>query len=304
VSTLERRYRRILAVLPKAYRADRSEEMLTALLDGAQPGQTRPKLGDVLSLGTLAVRLRLGAPGASAGGQLTVDVSRRVIIIGLMVWTLFGATTFAALGIVSVYGMGPQLYGEELVAITLAVALLFGWRLAGRVLGAANLLLIVHSLLAFGHVPMQSTALIASVCLQIAISLAVFPVFHRETPRLSGRWRWLALWVVPMAVLCAISAAITIQWGPAETLWSTTYAIAAVAAAAYAIQQFKVSPIWPAALALGSFPAVLCAAEQTVYPYRLPAGLALDLAVGAEVVLIATALASLAYWHRRRLAVA
>jgi hypothetical protein len=42
VNVLESRYRRILALLPRAYREQRGEEMLSMLLVGARDGQRRP----------------------------------------------------------------------------------------------------------------------------------------------------------------------------------------------------------------------------------------------------------------------
>lgn len=62
---LERRYRRLLAVYPWEHRRAYEEEMLTVLLAGARPGQTRPGIGDVLNLigAGLRARLRVGARG-------------------------------------------------------------------------------------------------------------------------------------------------------------------------------------------------------------------------------------------------
>ena len=57
---LERRYRRLLTVLPKSYRKARGEELLGVLMDTAEEGQRWPALGEVLSLAALGVRARAG----------------------------------------------------------------------------------------------------------------------------------------------------------------------------------------------------------------------------------------------------
>jgi hypothetical protein len=84
---LERRYRRLLRWYPRAFRRDVGAELLTTLLDAAEPGQRRPSRRAAVDLvkGGLRQRLRLpvgvaprvvavlaalvaGAMGASAGG--------------------------------------------------------------------------------------------------------------------------------------------------------------------------------------------------------------------------------------------
>ncbi|MGW5162218.1 hypothetical protein ACWEPN_42680, partial [Nonomuraea wenchangensis] len=47
MSSLETRYRRLLAAYPRDHRARHEEEMLGVLLAGARPGQTRPRPADV-----------------------------------------------------------------------------------------------------------------------------------------------------------------------------------------------------------------------------------------------------------------
>jgi hypothetical protein len=48
--TLERRYRRLLRLYPKAFRQEREEEILTVLMADASEEQTRPSLGVTLNL--------------------------------------------------------------------------------------------------------------------------------------------------------------------------------------------------------------------------------------------------------------
>jgi hypothetical protein len=57
---LERRYRRLLRLYPREFRARRAEEMLGVLMASAAEGQSRPARGDVSDVvrGSLAMRLR------------------------------------------------------------------------------------------------------------------------------------------------------------------------------------------------------------------------------------------------------
>ncbi|BCM65339.1 hypothetical protein ACWDUC_12255 [Streptomyces tricolor] len=64
---LETRYRAVLRLLPASYRREREEEMVETYLWGVDrdlQDQSRPTLGEVASIAALAVRCRLGAPGA------------------------------------------------------------------------------------------------------------------------------------------------------------------------------------------------------------------------------------------------
>ncbi|MEU5538690.1 hypothetical protein [Streptomyces sp. NPDC020362] len=64
---LESRYRSVLRLLPAYYRREREEEMVETYLwdlDRDTQDQSRPTLGEVASIAALAVRSRLGAPGA------------------------------------------------------------------------------------------------------------------------------------------------------------------------------------------------------------------------------------------------
>ncbi len=56
---LERRYRRWLALYPKAFRADREDEMADVLMQGADPGQTRPRAREAADLAAHGLLRRL-----------------------------------------------------------------------------------------------------------------------------------------------------------------------------------------------------------------------------------------------------
>lgn len=56
---LERRYRRLLAVYPKAFRQEREEEMISVLMEGADDRQRWPRVAEALDLVKHALPLRL-----------------------------------------------------------------------------------------------------------------------------------------------------------------------------------------------------------------------------------------------------
>jgi hypothetical protein len=56
---LERRYRRLLAFYPKAFRREHEQEMLAVLMAAAAEGQTRPRLAESADLLRSAILMRL-----------------------------------------------------------------------------------------------------------------------------------------------------------------------------------------------------------------------------------------------------
>jgi hypothetical protein len=55
---LERRYQRLLAFYPKAFRREHEQEMLAVLIAGAAEGQRRPSLDEVIDLVSNAIFMR------------------------------------------------------------------------------------------------------------------------------------------------------------------------------------------------------------------------------------------------------
>lgn len=66
---LEKRYRRLLAWYPKAFRHDQGDEMLGVLMAGARRGQRRPGPGDSADLIKSAVVMRFRRTGSVADGK-------------------------------------------------------------------------------------------------------------------------------------------------------------------------------------------------------------------------------------------
>jgi hypothetical protein len=57
---LERRYRQLLVCYPRAFRREHEQEILAALMAGADEGQQRPRLGETANLIKHAPWMRLG----------------------------------------------------------------------------------------------------------------------------------------------------------------------------------------------------------------------------------------------------
>ena len=125
---LEAGHRKVLMMLPSAYRAEYAEEMLAVLMDGAKPGQTRPTVREVLSVAGLALRLRFAGNRVGDLGRAAGDVVRRAVLVFLMLdfgllvqWNAYGAR----IG----YSFVPVLLQAGII-----VALVLGWSWCGRAL--------------------------------------------------------------------------------------------------------------------------------------------------------------------------
>jgi hypothetical protein len=89
-ATLERRYRRLLFLLPPDYRRERGEELIATMMDTSAPGQRMPRPGDVTDLFTAGMRRRLGlgrVAGFDAGLRLAAPTALALAAgIALFVW--------------------------------------------------------------------------------------------------------------------------------------------------------------------------------------------------------------------------
>lgn len=84
---LERRYRRLLTLLPPTYRSDRGEELVGVFLDNAEDGQQRPGWRETLGVGRLALRARWSAPPAPV---TPAAVARAVALAGTFLFGING----------------------------------------------------------------------------------------------------------------------------------------------------------------------------------------------------------------------
>jgi hypothetical protein len=102
---LERIYRRLLWAYPRFYRRSRGLEMLTTLMDCAEPGQTRPSRGDVIHLLLMGLRYRFVPPGWIAG-------------VAAAIVTLWAAVVFSGAGALAVWaaaGLSAPALDDSLV---------------------------------------------------------------------------------------------------------------------------------------------------------------------------------------------
>lgn len=90
-TVLERRYRRLLMLLPRSYRAQRGEEMLTALMDSAPENRRWPKLGETLSLATHGVRVRSGLTAEAVPAGAARPLMRAVALLGTLYLSFLSA---------------------------------------------------------------------------------------------------------------------------------------------------------------------------------------------------------------------
>jgi hypothetical protein len=99
VSKLERRYRRLLRVLPEWYRRDREEEMVAIFLAGRTDEHGRPGWGETGAVLGLAVRTHLAAGAALTGVPGRVrwrgEVVRALGMLGLLLGIFYAGASIA-----------------------------------------------------------------------------------------------------------------------------------------------------------------------------------------------------------------
>jgi hypothetical protein len=243
---LERRYRRVLRLLPGWYRERWEQDMVAALLDGWLTGDPAadeyiskaawPSWAEVASVAGLAVRLHLGGPGTPrryACGQalrravLTVLLVHAVLAVNVLV-LLAGSRRLAgwlhvlpaSLVVVSPGSVWATVY--YLISVTwivIFVTLALGHYRTARVLAA---LAIVPGLVALlqaqltGIMPAPFGPWPVWVLLDLAPVLAM-TAFHRDAPPAAPR-RWLlalpAGYILVYGPLLALQATGNSAWLP------------------------------------------------------------------------------------------
>jgi hypothetical protein len=301
---LEIGYRKVLRLLPKPYRAEHAEEMLSVLMDGAKPGQARPKAREVLSVATLALQLRFAAVAAVAdagrSSTLAGDAVRRAVLafllyyFGLQVqWNAYGAR----IG----YSFLPLVLQAAVIA-----TLILGWARCGQAACLAYVVYIVHNVQrqywTFDGIWWYGELTVIAPLLALAAAMVVF---RRGASRITGR-RW---WFLAAS---AITVAFWIRGKTVDHMRgfdiSHTPAMSAllyVAAVVIALRHAKSSPVWPTALLVAGLPEAMTWPTGYLRFHALADStrnaVYLDLVIGAECLLMGIALASLAFaLHRRR----
>jgi len=237
---LERRYRRVLRLLPRYYRAQWEQDMIGAFLDGWLTGDPEldeyisrvawPSWAEVTSVAALAARLYLGGEGAPrryfAWGQavrravLAVLLVHAVLAVDILVFLEGGhrlvgwlppspaSPVIAAPG--GVWDMAYYLVNVAWIAIFVTLAL--GHYRTARALAA---LAIVPGLAALiqaqitGTMPVPLAPWPFWVLIDLAPVLAM-TAFHRNAPR-----------TVPLPWLLALPAGYLLVYGPLLALQAT-----------------------------------------------------------------------------------
>lgn len=228
-----RRYRRVLSLLPRAFREQRGEEMLTTMLDGAaDAGRKRPSFGEWLSMLGLSLRLRSGAPGASPRARTAGESLRLIALLGLVLQagtprqsiTLNGEPGIGAL----LQHLGFHSWEPASLAVCgllmpylAAAALLRGRRRTGLLLmTASSMLFLATSPWVFGIGP---DARWANPCAMLV--LCVIPLiagllgFHRDAAQVSQpRWWSAAVVLTGISLLLTGDALVQLTGHPSYTL--------------------------------------------------------------------------------------
>jgi hypothetical protein len=237
VTGLERRYRRLLRILPTDYLAAWQEDMVTnflASMDTEDPDLAeyladygRPSWSEVASVVALAVRLRLpglrtrlGGVGAPPRNVVWGDAVRLVALIGLLSHAAsatvgLGMTLWAS-GQLPAFPPPPAEWHaappapwwqsvtivDHLLWLPAYLALLFGQRLVCRILAILALSVVVlANLLRFdASAPfvLSDMAFFAFAALPVLALVA----FHRDAPPVRA-WPWLVALPVAVAVEAA-----------------------------------------------------------------------------------------------------
>jgi len=130
---LERRYQRLLQWYPPEFREQYGAEILGVLMDGAEPGQSRPRLGEVVDVVQAAIMRRMGAvrtatgagawlPAAAAVGTLAAVLvlarqARPAVEGGVWSWRFAEQAPITVIGTVG----WARLAGWLLIVVALAV---------------------------------------------------------------------------------------------------------------------------------------------------------------------------------------
>lgn len=204
---LERRYRRLLRLLPADHRAARGEELLGLLLD-LDSGRTRPSLRQGVGVLGLALRLRLRGAAFLLLTAALVAFSTEIVATAYRIGT--GAISVSVDSRFPIQNVALALLIPALLRLAVAVAWILGARRTALVVYAA---LLVYSL---------ATGGLLTVDLVICIGLGAAAVWLPPTQRP----RAALLATIPFAMLLwTLSAA----WDVHLSFGWLLFVIAAVA---------------------------------------------------------------------------
>ncbi|MEV0352544.1 hypothetical protein AB0H88_42890 [Nonomuraea sp. NPDC050680] len=216
---LEQRYRTVLWLLPRSYRAEREEEMVAAFMEfsGDVPDEEnpRPRWGEIASVLALSMRVRLGGAGATPRFVAWGAAVRLVATLGLAFHAAAGTLTLVSLAFITPDSMMRPL-GEVAAAlwVTAFVLLMRGHvRIAKPVALAAGAAALVELVdwqnWASQFVPLDAVPPALNVVVPLAALLAGF---HHDVPPVRRAW---GLTVLPLAAGLLLRAVILALLGSA-----------------------------------------------------------------------------------------
>jgi hypothetical protein len=227
MSRLERRYRRLLGVLPRWYRAEREEEMVGTFMadrdDELDFEYGWPGWPEAFAMLALAVRTRFAVDSGPARAIALGNAVRLVALLGLLANAAVALGQLAPLALNGLGGQVPILDypGDYLVTVGLAAAsvlafvlLVTGRRGAARVLAVAALLpsMIPFASISTGNGPtplhLLSQVMVVDAFLWCPV-VCLFLGFHREAATPSAR-PWLRALAIASAAAACLAAVIRI----------------------------------------------------------------------------------------------
>jgi hypothetical protein len=241
---LERRYRRVLRLLPADHRARWEEEMVDTFLRASEPEDPedadfvadhgRPGAAEVASVVALAVRLRFGGAEAPPRSFAMGEAVRRVALVGLLV-----QAASALAGAVALPWTDPVALRDvatDPAHVVMFTGLVWVPAYLALVLGARRVAVWSAGLgVGFSAWSTVSSVVIGVPVLPVSYQflMTVLPVlamaaFHRDAPPVPVR-----PWLVALPVAAVVLVVVLMVQTPAPTLldWSGVLCVAVVVAA-------------------------------------------------------------------------
>ena len=232
-SPLERRYRRLLRLLPAAYRHERAGEMVDTLLTGREqrpdPGLDRgPGLAETIAVLGLAVRVRFSATsparalalGTTGLGVALTGLALAQIVAVQRLVSLAGMAGGPFGGVISVLHVGLLVTGYLAVPATV-VAVLRGRTVPARVLGVLALVpgaAVIASAALHGGWYGACVESVSDITLWIAV-VCLFTRAARIARRPDPLWWCAAAAGVLLGASSGLLEAIPASLGPGRELW-------------------------------------------------------------------------------------
>jgi hypothetical protein len=143
MSSLENRYRRLLALYPSWHRSLYEEEMVAVLLAGADPGRRRPAVRDLTDIAISAVAVRFRRNVGDLGSTAWRQAAYLVLLGGSILMAALGArrAAIAVTGNLRFPAYGLALDSTDVLRVVLWVLVVVA--ALGRLRHAAGLLALV-----------------------------------------------------------------------------------------------------------------------------------------------------------------